>query len=1099
MTRSLEVRDWRRALRGYALCLLSLAVTGPAAAESGQQMLFNRLGSAEGLSQGGVMAVAQDASGFLWLATEDGLNRYDGEDLRHYIRDRNDPKSLPNNWVSALALDGDGRLWIGTDGGGLVFREPGGNEFKVPADRAGRSLVDPQGRIRVIRPAGRGQLWIGTRKTGLKLLDLEAGTAREYRHDPTDPSSISDDSLFAVAPDPSGSVWIGTQRGLDRVDAATGQALRFGDQLRDLLGVTGELRVEALHLDVRGALWIGTNRGLARLDTPSGSLQGFRSRPGERASLADDRINAIFEDDEQRLWIGTQGGLSLLDRRSERFTTFRHDPSDPASLPDDNVVELFQDRGGLLWVGTKTGGAASWNPRSWSFGHRRLGVPGGDNVAAFAEDGRGTVWIGSFGGGLSALDRQTGRIRTWTRRAGHPQALGDDFVMALVADDRDRIWYGTMNAGVERLDPATGQIKRFTHRPGDKSSLGAAGVMSLLRDSRGRIWVGTYGAGLCRIDPATDAVACYPVQRGDGPGLSSDRATALAEDRAGLIWVGTDGGGLNVLDPDSGRIAQFRHAQDDAQSLSANTIYSLHVDERGQLWVGTRGGGLDRFIGAPFGSQPPTFENFSELHGLPNSTIYGIESDSSGALWLSTNRGLARFDPVSGAVRVFRRSHGLQADEFNFGAHFRSRSGELFFGGAGGFNAFSPARLRFNDRPPPVVLTGFLKFNQPANTAVPPEKLEAVSLDYQDDVITFRFAALDFAAPAENRYTYMLEGFDKDWVEAGNDRQATYTNLDGGRYVFRVRAANSDGAWNETGIALPVNADKPPWLRWWAYLSYAVLLALVLYAVWEAQQRKLLREAAYARRLEQEVAQRTEELAERNDELQLANDRLLEASLTDPLTGLGNRRCLREVVTERLAKAAPGHPSFVLMIVDLDHLKPINDQHGHEGGDRVLIGIAEILRHLCRASDRIVRWGGDEFVVLCEAADIDSAAVLAERIRATVSKQIFRVGEGVVARSSCSIGFATYPFVPGAPGQLDWEQSLALADMALYEAKGQRNTWVGWSGNAAAAERPALMEEIARDADQLESAGAIRVRRRPTPRAEDATDVFRALTGPSER
>ncbi len=1066
-----------------------------AAAESGPQMLFNRLGGDAGLSQGSVMGIVQDSTGFLWLGTEDGLNRYDGERLQHFVRDRNDPRSLPNNWISALAVDGEGRLWIGTDGGGVVYRLPGDPRFHVPTNDAGRPLVDPQGRARFLVPTPRGRLWIGTRNAGLKLLDLTAGSARDFRHDPTDEASLSDDSLFALARDPSGVVWVGTQRGLDRVDPESGRVVRFGPRLGSLAGAGRKLRVSALHLDGRGTLWIGTDEGLARLETASDRLELIRPDPSNPERLPDGRVTAIFEASDQRLWIGTAGGLALLDRRSGRFATFRHDPADQASLPDSHVVEIYEDRSGLLWVGTKTGGAAAWNPRSWSFGHRRLGSPQANNVASFAADSRGRLWVGSFGGGVSAVDEETGQVRTWNHRPGDPSSIGDDFVMALVVDDRDRVWLGTMTAGVERLDPATGRITRFAHRPRDPGALGAPGVMSLLRDSRGRIWVGTYGAGVCMIDPATDAVRCHPVQRGDGPGLSSDRATALAEDRAGLIWIGTDGGGLNVLDPSSGRFAQYRHDQDDPRSLSANTIYALHVDERGVLWVGTRGGGLDRLSGLPFGDRPVSFENFSEPQGLPNSTVYGIQSDLAGDLWLSTNRGLVRFRPEQRTVQTFRRSHGLQADEFNFGAHFRSRTGELFFGGPAGYNRFHPQRLRFNENPPPLVLTGFLKFNAPVEGAADPASLAAVDLDYRDDVVTFQFAALDYTAPAENRYAYMLEGFDKDWVYAGNGRQASYTNLDGGSYVFRVRAANSDGRWNDTGIALPVSVAYPPWLRWWAFLAYLAALALALHAVWAAQQRKLMREAAYARRLEDEVARRTDEIKQRNEELETANERLREASLTDPLTGLGNRRFLREEIARRIAQSEPHQPAFALMVVDLDRLKPINDHHGHEGGDRVLVGVAEILRHLCRESDTVVRWGGDEFVVLCDAGSLDSAAALAERIRSTVSKQIFRVGEGAVARSSCSIGFATHPFIASAPERFGWEQSLALADLALYQAKALRNDWVGWSGSASADTLPDLLQSIERDPAPLEEGGFIQVRRRPDPSTDDSTGRWRHMPG----
>jgi diguanylate cyclase (GGDEF)-like protein len=1096
-------------LRFTCLLLILLWACVPAHARteqpSGREMHFQRLGADAGLSQGSVMAIAAEPSGFLWLGTEDGLNRYDGGEMLHFLRDRSDPSSLPNNYIAALATDGAGRLWIGTDGGGVVWRGPDHEGFRRPTSASGQALLDPQSRIRLLHADPQGRIWIGTRNEGLSVIDLKTGTSREYRHDPADPASLSSDAVFAVEDNAAGTMWIGTQRGLDSLDPVSGRITGYGKRLRELTGITDKgVLVTALHVDRRGTVWIGTPAGLARFDATSDRFALLRHRDGDPSTLPDKRVTAIFEDDAQRLWVGTVGGLALLDPRTETFTSFRHEPADPSSLPDSHIVTIFQDRTGLLWFGTKSGGAASWNPRSWSFGHRRVGDPAADNIAAFAEDSTGTLWIGSYGGGLTSIEHHGDRVRHRTHDAADPRSIGDNYVMALLVDRRDQVWYGTMTAGLERLDPATGKIKRFVHDRADPRSLAANGVMSLFQDSRDRVWVGTYGGGACVVDSRTDAVSCYPVQRGDAAGLSSDRATAIAEDRVGLIWVGTDGGGLNVIDPASGRIASFRHDPADPQSLSADTVYAVHLDERGQLWVGTRGGGLDRVTGQPFAAAPLRFRNYSESDGLPNSTIYGIESDSTGFLWLSTNRGLARFDPRTERFHSVRESHGLQGDEFNFGAHYRSPAGELFFGGANGFNAFFPERLRFNELPPPVVLTAFHKFNTPVAQGAASERLKHVDLDYRDDVITFRFAALDFAAPRENRYAYMLEGFDQDWVDAGNARQATYTNLTGGRYVFRVKASNSDGRWNEAGISLPISVAQPPWLRWWAYMLYALTIALALFAVWAAQQRKLAREAAYAKQLEHQVAERTEEIAQRNQDLQLANEKLTEASLTDPLTGLGNRRCLRTVV-EELFSQAQAHsgatavgPSFVMMIVDLDRLKPINDQHGHEAGDRVLVQVAETLRQVCRTTDRIFRWGGDEFVVLCSDAGLDNAAVLAERIRHAVAKQIFRAGDRTVARTSCSIGFAPYPFIAAAPDLVHWEQSLAFADAALYQAKTRRNQWIGWAGTARAAELPSVAAEIERDAARLETEGLLDVRRRPDP-VDETVDKLRVLGGPGSR
>lgn len=1065
-------------LGGIAALCASRALGSPP-----PEMLFARVGSDEGLSSGAIMAIVQDAQGFLWFGTEDGLDRFDGYELRHFIHKPADAGTLPNNWIAALASDPSGRLWIGSDGGGLVWRDAGLGQFRPPTANDGQPLTDPSARIRAIHVDRGGRLWIATRGAGVRCLDIQQQRSTEYRHDPANPGSLSDDSVFAIAEDAFGKMWIGTATGLDRLDPQSGRIEQFGARLR-AAGVPADaaVKVNALYSDVRGILWIGLDAGLARLDVPAAAFTMLTHRDGDPSALPDGRITALLEDDAQRFWVGTSVGLALLDRRTDTFVTLRHDPTNRSSLPDGNITSLYQDRSGLLWIGTKTGGVARWNPRSWSFGHHRLGEDAADRVTSFAVDRRGMLWVGSFGAGAASIDPVSGAVKGY-RRGNSPSALHDDTVMALVTDDRNRAWLGTMSSGIDRIDPARGEIVHFNFIPTDNSTLPAPGVMSLLRDTKGRIWVGTYGGGLARIDPDSDRVVRYAHGRDDATALSGDRATALAEDRSGLIWIGTDGSGLNVLDPASGRFAHFVHDPKNPTSLAADIIYAVHVDDAGAIWVGTRGGGLDRVLGAPFGHDRLRFENLSESDGLPNGTVYGIESDATGKLWVSTNLGLAAVQPVDRSVRSFRRSHGLQGDEFNFGAHYRAPDGTLYFGGANGYNAFLPERLQFNQKPPPVVLTDVLKLN--TRISQTPEMLRELDLGFRDSVVTFQFAALDFTGPAENSYAYRLEGFDTVWIKpTGAGRQATYTNLAGGDYVFRVRAANSDGRWSETPLALRVRVAPPPWATWWARTLYGMGSVAILFLAWLGQHRRVLREAAYARRLKEEVDVRTRELAERNRDMERANQQLHEASVSDSLTGLGNRRCLQDAIAALLAKpvaaaGAASRPRFVLMVIDLDYLKPINDEYGHAGGDALLVQFADTLRRVFRHADLIVRWGGDEFVVLCLDADLTAASAQAERVRSFVAKQIFRVGGGNVARTSCSIGFATVPFIPGNPQLLDWEHSLSIADIALYEAKRERNTWVGWAGTEKTAQLPSVSGELAANHAALERDGFLVVQRRP--------------------
>ncbi|MET0551455.1 MAG: two-component regulator propeller domain-containing protein, partial [Vicinamibacteria bacterium] len=850
-------------------CLLALGALPLAAQE--RPMAFERVSLAEGLSQSTVLGVFQDSRGFIWLGTEDGLNRYDGVSVRTYKYDPADPASLPDNLVWAIAEDGQGDLWIGTEGGGVARWDRKTDRFARVPFGVGPAAAP---RVRTLAFGPDGRLWVASKDQGLLALDPPTGTVRAFRHDPAKPDSLVHDSVFALAFDGGGQLWVGTDGGLDRLDLATGAFRHYpGDPAQPAAGLA-DPRVRALFVDREGRVWVGTQGGgLARLEPgPGATFRTYRHDAAVPTSLSHDRVRAIHEDAAGRLWIGTDGGLDLLDRQQATFSHYRHDPTDPSSLGDDNVMTLYQDKGGVLWVGTRNGGAHRWNPATWSFGHHTRSASGASGltdktVTSFAEDRVGRIWIGTFGG-LHVMDRQTGAVSKYTAASGSP----GDRVMALATDPEGMLWIGTMGAGLSRLDPATGVLRTYRHSAADPKSLAADAVMALMVDGVGDLWVGTYGGGLDRLDAATGTFAHYRHDPADPESIGADIVTSMVQDASGAIWLGTDGGGLSLLDRRTGKALRFKHDPADPASLGGNSIYTLYLDATSRLWIGTRGSGL-ALLESRAGASA-RFRHHRQKDGLANDVVYGILPDGEGHLWLSTNNGLSRFDPQTTAFRNYDPSNGLQSSEYNYGAHLRSASGELFFGGVNGFNAFHPRRLAVNAHVPPVVLTAFLKENRAAATDVPLWQLSGIDLGYRDDVVTFEFAALDYASPGRNRYAYKLEGFDPDWVDLGSVRRVTYTDLAPGNYRLRVRAANNDGVWNETGLEVPVRVEAPPWLRWWAFVAYALVLGGALWAFVRAQQRKVEREAQYARRLEQDVQSRTNELAARNQDLEQLNLKL---------------------------------------------------------------------------------------------------------------------------------------------------------------------------------------------------------------------------------
>ncbi len=818
---------------------------------------FKNLSTEHGLSQSTVPCMLQDRSGFLWLGTHDGLNRYDGYSFKVYRHDPQDPGSLAKGLILALVEDASGDLWIATEGGGL-------DHWRRAADSFSHHIHDPQDphslagdEVWALLDDGDGGLWIGTSDSGLDHRDPQTGRFAHWRHDQDDPRSLSDDRVRALVEDVDGRLWVGTLGGLNRFDPAGGTFERFRHHPDDPGSLTDD-RVRSLLVDSRGELWVGTYRGLNRFDRVGGTFEAFPHGDSEAAPIGGRRVRALLEDREGRLWVGTNSGLDLFLGPDGGFARYRHRPAIADSLSDDGVLSLLQDRSGLLWAGTREGGVNQWNPAAWSFARHRHDPEApeslsNDSVFAFSQDAAGGLWIGTFGGGLDRLDRASGRMRHHRHRPADPASLGDDRVTALLHDRSSVLWVGTFASGLDRLSPGDHAFDHLRHDPERADSLSADAVSALHEDRRGELWVGTYGGGLNRYEAATGSFRHFRKQAGDPRSLSDDRVASIAEAAGGALWIGTFGGGLNRLDPRTGEVLRLADTAE-SSGRSSDSVIALRI-AAGVLWVGTQGAGLDKLESFDPASGAASFRNFNRRHGLPNDVVYGIEPDADGNLWLATNGGLARFDPRAESVDVYTASQGLQGNEFNVGAHFRGRDGELFFGGPRGFNAFYPERIPKNSTPPAVVLTSLLELNQPVALGASSDAVRRVVLEPEAYVVSFEFAALDFTAPEKNRYAYRLEGWSDDWIELGTFRRATFTNLAPGRYVLHSRASNNDGVWNE-GAPLEITVLPPWWRTHSAYAAYCVTLLLASALAIRSVRRRARRRSELRRaHLAQEAAE----------------------------------------------------------------------------------------------------------------------------------------------------------------------------------------------------------------------------------------------------
>ncbi|MBP1693362.1 MAG: signal transduction histidine kinase, partial [Chloroflexi bacterium] len=836
---------------------------------------FDKLTIEDGLSQNAILSILQDSQGYLWIGTQDGLNRFDGYDFTVFKHEIHNPDSLSHNSILSMLEDSQGMLWFGTWGGGLNRYDPRSGQFvryqhdTQNPDSLANDLVT------VLYEDSARRLWIGT-AGGLDELDRQTGKFIHHTSRPGDPHSLSSNVISSILEDPQGKLWIGTGgfsiegAGLNYFDPQTDQVQRYQNDPADTHSLTSNT-ISSLLLAPDGALWVGTGgfylsgNGLNRLDPRTGQVTRFQYDPQNPDSLRNDNVTSLFLDSNKVLWIGTWGGgLDRLDLsqtvapEKERFFHTQHDPLEPQSLSADVVWPLFQDRSGVFWVGTINGGLNKLNLQVQRFrlyrNHAQDPNSLGFNVTGpFYETEDGKIWVGTWGGGLDSFDPQNGSFKHYVHDSNDSHSLPDNTIGSIYQDKEGNFWVGTLS-GLTIFDPVTGQFKIYTHDPADPNSLSDNNISRIIEDKSGRLWIATLG-GLDVYDRLQDDFTHIDLPEGVQP-------VALFIDRNETLWVGTWGQGLIGLDPDSlfGRsvsYTQYLHEPNTPGSLIDNAVWSIYEDQRGMLWVGTQSGldRLDRFS--------DTFIHFPELDRLPNNSILCILDDADGNLWISTNNGLIRFNPLSGKSRKFDVSDGLQSNEFNSGACLRSRNGAMVFGGIDGFNLFDPADIQDNPVPPPVVVTAFNVFNNPVATDLSGKT--PIDLNYRQNFISFDFAALDYHAPDRNRYQYKLDGVDTNWVDSGARRYASYTNLNGGDYLFRVRASNNDGVWNETGLAIPVRVTPPIWQTWW-FQTGAVLLAIML-AVGGVGLR-LGQVRAHNRQLEATVEQRTTALRHANERLE---------------------------------------------------------------------------------------------------------------------------------------------------------------------------------------------------------------------------------------
>jgi len=829
-----------------------------------KNLKFTHLTTNDGLSQGYVTAILQDRRGFMWFATRDGLNRYDGNAFVVFKNNPNDPGSLSSNFIQDLQEDDQGYLWIATNAGV--------NRFDPTTEHCTRYLPDVNDAdgiasayvTSIARDSG-GYLWFGTVDSGIDRFDPRSGRFTHYRND-SNRKFVG--RITKVIAGRQGEIWFVGERGLFHLSRQTGEITRPPGTLHGLTA-------ESVYEDEAGNLWMLADSpivGLVKYDPKAERTAEYPLLPAVPTSTAygGSTNGNLIADGRNGLWVPSGLGLSYFDRRTEKFTyRLEHDETDPDSLDSNAILSVYQDRGGVLWVGTENAGLNILNSQQEQFGlyRHRAGDPNGlspGRVKAIYAEPNGVVWIGFFPRALDRFDRKTGKITHYFPSRADENTLSEGAnVDDIYKDAAGYLWVAGGGSGLDRFDERTGRFKHYRHKADDPHSLISDNVLGIYEGRNGQMWVAQQ-YGISRFDPATDGFANYQPDPKNPDSLANWVAVGY-QDRSGTLWLGTFGGALTRFDEKAKTFVSYRSDPRDPHKLNGGGINTIHEDRTGTLWVGAFDG-LYRYNG-----QNESFTRFTESQGLPSSSIRCIREDGVGRLWLSTQKGISRFDPKTETFRNYDVSDGLQSNEFSTGC-YQGRDGEIFFGGSNGFNAFFPENVRDNPYVPPVVITSFKIFNKPVpvgaksllKKAMP--YADSLTLSYRDSVFSFEFAALSYGNSQKNRYRYKLERFDPGWNEVSSkQRLATYTNLNPGRYVFRVQGSNSDGVWNDEGVSLPI-LITPPWSRtnWFRALCAAVFLALLWaayqYRVWQLQHE-------FDTTLEARVGERTRIARELHDTL----------------------------------------------------------------------------------------------------------------------------------------------------------------------------------------------------------------------------------------
>lgn len=772
---------------------------------------FKRITIEDGLSQTTVQYIFQDSKGYMWFATTDGLNRYNGYQFKVYKYNKGSKESISANFIIAINEDEEGNIWVGTSRGLNKINTTNNEVKQYLPDVDGCNISDYN--ITEIFIDSKKDIYIAT-ANGLNIYDKENDNFKRVYGNEDGENTLSSQAVYSIVEDKNNDFWIGTDNGLNKVERKTGIITNY--YAEDGKNTISDNFIYKLYMDDLNNLWIGTDsQGLNKLDIDKGKFEIFLNDKDDKNSIGGNSIPYILKDRNNNIWVATNNGLSKYDEKNNNFITYINKIYDSQSIVDNNILSLFEDKEGNIWVGTYDG-ISMFNLDNTFFNYRHdpLNANSVNNnmMAGIYEDSDGLLWVGTTENGINIIDRSNNTVFKYTENEDG-SSINNNNIKDIVGIENE-IWIST-EEGLNKYDKLTNSFTYYTVE--DYKELNTNDLKSLYIDRDGILWI-TSQSGLISFDRKNTFKSYNNILKEKG--VTEYFFSDIIEDEEGVLWIGSAlNGGLIKFNKDKNEIKVYKSDENNDKTLSYNGIKTLALDQENNLWIGTQYG-LNKFD-----KYNEVFTRYTEIDGLSNNFINGIVVDNEDNIWVSTNYGISKYDKNYEKFINYDVTDGIQGNEFNGYAYHKNKDGYIFFGGINGLTYFNPKDLINKSFTPKVVIES-IKSNE-----IKHNDFSDIKLNYKNKNIQFNFFIPDYKNTKKIQYSYKLVGLDEDWIMANNRNYASYTNLNSGEYIFMVSARNATGNWSEP-ISIKFKVEVEPWKSTIAYFIYVLIASFIAYIVW---------------------------------------------------------------------------------------------------------------------------------------------------------------------------------------------------------------------------------------------------------------------------